>query len=100
MSSSNAERGSLSSDSVSDLVRAEYPYTDDYRAFSSGSSTGTPLSPSSTLTSSSCASSTVLTKTAAVKNANKNVNVHTTCGRHSNEWLFSGWPSPFRRRDQ
>ncbi|ERS99937.1 uncharacterized protein SPSK_09830 [Sporothrix schenckii 1099-18] len=28
-----------------------------------------------------------------------NVNVYTTCGRHSNEWLFSGWPSPFRRRD-
>lgn len=21
----------------------------------------------------------------------KNVNVYTTCGRHSNEWLFSGW---------
>ena len=27
--------------------------------------------------------------------AKKNVNVYTTCGRHSNEWLFSGWS--FRR---
>ncbi len=29
----------------------------------------------------------------------KNVNVYTTCGRHSNEWLFGGWAAPFRRRD-
>ncbi|KAL1903499.1 hypothetical protein Sste5346_000126 [Sporothrix stenoceras] len=37
--------------------------------------------------------------TAGGSSKKTNVNVYTTCGRHSNEWLFSGWPSPFRRRD-
>ncbi len=27
------------------------------------------------------------------------VNVYTTCGRHSNQWLFSGWSAPFQRKD-